>query len=135
MRRVSRAFHACTLGVVIASGIAPVIGAWKEQQPQSTRQVGRGVADEFSSASIQNARVRTAGLVPAGSFTPPGSRAALESLPQFCRVQADASASADSLNNFEVWVPDMWNGNRYKSNGSTERRCKLRLPVTHESVT
>ena len=110
MRRVSRSFHVWTLGFVVASGFAPAIGAPKEQQPQSTPQVGRCVADEFPSASIENARVRTAELLPAGSFTPPGSRAALESLPQFCRVQAHVSASTDSLINFEVWVPDKWNG-------------------------
>ncbi len=64
----------------------------------------------FSSASIEKAIVRTAALVSSGSFTPPGSRIALEALPQFCRVLAHVSASADSLINFEVWVPDRWNG-------------------------
>ena len=76
---------------------------------------------------------RTAELVPAGSFTPPGSRAALESLPQFCRVQAHVSASADSLINFEVWVPNKWIGKIVV--WQYGRRGKLRLPVRHESIT
>lgn len=40
----------------------------------------------------------------------PHEEVALESLPQFCRVQAHVSVSTDSLINFEVWVPDKWNG-------------------------
>jgi feruloyl esterase len=33
-----------------------------------------------------------------------------ESLPPFCRVQAVATPVPDSLIEFEVWIPDAWNG-------------------------
>jgi len=151
MRRVSRSFHVCTLGRLIASGIAPAIGVRKQQQPQSTRQVGRCVVDEFSSASIENARVRTAELVPAGSFTNFGNQNAPASV---------VGALHDILTALDAWVerdtpPDrivasrLANGAvvrtrplcpypskaRDKGNGSNGRRGKLRLPVRHESIT
>src|SRR5262245_14231734 len=109
MRRVSRAF-ACTVGFAVGWSVSPWVAAREEPQPQRTRSVDRCAAATFSSASIEPAIVSAAELVPAGSFTLPGSRATLEALPQFCRVQAHVSASTDSLIHFEVWVPDKWNG-------------------------
>lgn len=104
MRRVSRSFHVCTLRGLIASGIAPAIGVWKEQQPQSTRQVGRCVVDEFSSASIENARTRTAELVPAGSFTNLGNQNAPASTRSLCPLSKKGSrqrqCSTDDTANF-----------------------------------
>ena len=42
---------------------------------------------------------------------PPGSQTALADLGAFCRVQAVATPTNDSLINFEVWVPNTatWN--------------------------
>lgn len=107
MRRVSRAF-ACTVGLAVGSVAPPWVGTREKPQPQSTRPVERCAVGALSSSV--SAVVSTAELVSAGSFTPPNSRVALEGLPQFCRVQAHVSPSTDSLINFEVWVPDAWNG-------------------------
>ena len=43
--------------------------------------------------------------VPAGEFTPPGANGPME-LPAFCRV----AATTDPAVNFEVWLPEDWNG-------------------------
>ncbi|MBY4946083.1 tannase/feruloyl esterase family alpha/beta hydrolase [Cupriavidus respiraculi] len=66
----------------------------------------------FADVRLDNATVQSATAVPAGSYTPPGARAALTGLPAFCRLQGTATPSADSLIRFEVWVPagDAWNG-------------------------
>ena len=125
MRRVSRSFHVCTRGFVVASGIAPAIVARHEQQPQSTRQIGRCVADEFSSASIENARVSTAELVAAGAFTPGLLRRARIIAPVLPR--SGARVRVDRL-------ADQFRG-LYKGNGNTDNAENFVLPVRHESVT
>ena len=60
---------------------------------------------------LKNARISSVSVVPAGAFMPPGSQTALADLGAFCRVQAVATPTNDSLINFEVWVPNTatWN--------------------------
>lgn len=66
----------------------------------------------LGSVPLQQARITAATPVPAGSYTPPGTTRALPELPAFCRIQAQATPTSDSLINFEVWVPEgsAWNG-------------------------
>jgi len=66
----------------------------------------------FTSLDLPDAQVLTAEEVPAGSYQPVGYPVALDDLPAFCRITAQATPTADSLINFEVWVPrgDDWNG-------------------------
>jgi len=52
--------------------------------------------------TIPNVVIHSAGI----ARSAPGA----ESLPSFCRVQAVAAPVPDSLIEFEVWIPDAWNG-------------------------
>ncbi|MCX7901424.1 MAG: hypothetical protein N2483_03875 [Burkholderiaceae bacterium] len=64
-------------------------------------------------------------MVAAGEYTPSGRNTALPNLPAFCGAEAMATPTADSLINFEVWVPtdENWNGKRVTTgNGDTARR-------------
>lgn len=65
----------------------------------------------FASLQLEQASVVSATAVAAGSFTT-ASGATLANLPAFCRVQARATPTSDSLINFELWVPAgaAWNG-------------------------
>jgi tannase/feruloyl esterase len=67
--------------------------------------------DKLVSMTIPNVEVRSATVVAAGQFLPPGSTQAL-TVPEFCRVQAIARPVADSEIHFEVWIPPQadWNG-------------------------
>jgi feruloyl esterase len=66
----------------------------------------------LASLKLDNASVKAAAAVPAGSYTPPGTNTALTDLPAFCRIDAAATPTSDSLINFQVWVPmgSAWNG-------------------------
>ncbi|HEU4389051.1 MAG TPA: tannase/feruloyl esterase family alpha/beta hydrolase [Blastocatellia bacterium] len=68
-------------------------------------------AASLAKLKLDKARIVSVSAVPAGSFTPLGSPIALASLPDFCRVQAVATPTPDSLINFEVWLPKAasWN--------------------------
>jgi feruloyl esterase len=65
----------------------------------------------FAALRLDQASVVSATSIPAGTYTPAGS-GALTNLPAFCRVQAKATPTSDSLINFELWVPagSAWNG-------------------------
>ncbi len=60
--------------------------------------------------SLASATINSAESVPAGSFTPPNSKA-IPNLPAFCRVTGVLHPSGDSQIGFEVWLPAAgWNG-------------------------
>ena len=64
----------------------------------------------LSAVKLVDAKVVAASGVAADSFTPPGSTRAITPLAAFCRVQAQATPTSDSLINFELWVPSSgWN--------------------------
>lgn len=65
----------------------------------------------LASVQLAGATVTGAAPVAAGSYTPTGGRP-IANLPAFCRITAQATPSADSLINFEIWVPEgqAWNG-------------------------
>jgi feruloyl esterase len=66
---------------------------------------------DLKALSIPDVTVTAATAMPAGSFTPPGSRNAI-TLPAFCRVVGVAKPVSDSEIRFEVWIPPVqaWNG-------------------------
>jgi feruloyl esterase len=64
----------------------------------------------FAAATLGTTTVREAGRVAAGAFAPSSGGPAFKDLASFCRVQAAARPGDDSLVNFEVWLPDTWNG-------------------------
>ncbi|HZP48053.1 MAG TPA: tannase/feruloyl esterase family alpha/beta hydrolase [Vicinamibacterales bacterium] len=65
----------------------------------------------LAALTIPTVTIRSATLMPAGPFSPPGSRTEM-TLPAFCRVEAVARPTSDSEIRFEVWIPpaDAWNG-------------------------
>lgn len=65
----------------------------------------------LAALQLDQASVVAATPVAAGSFTT-SSGQTLANLPAFCRVQARATPTSDSLINFELWVPAgaAWNG-------------------------
>ncbi|HEY7501539.1 MAG TPA: tannase/feruloyl esterase family alpha/beta hydrolase [Vicinamibacterales bacterium] len=65
----------------------------------------------FASANVDGAAIRSVDVVTAGGFTPSsGPAAGFQDLPAFCRVSASTSSGKASLINFELWVPQRWNG-------------------------
>jgi Tannase and feruloyl esterase len=52
----------------------------------------------------------SAEVVGAGAFAPPRGRGAMNDLPAFCRVEAVVTPRPDSRIEFQVWIPDGWNG-------------------------
>jgi feruloyl esterase len=67
--------------------------------------------DNLGALTIPNVSIRSAAVVPAGPFAPPGTRQEM-TLPAFCRVEGVARPTSDSEIRFEVWIPpaDAWNG-------------------------
>ena len=73
---------------------------------------GAGTAcASLAALTIPSVTIRSATPMPAGPFTPTGSRQEL-TLPAFCRVEAVARPTSDSEIKFEVWIPpaEAWNG-------------------------
>jgi feruloyl esterase len=71
--------------------------------------VGRCTMTAFDGVSIDGTVVRSVTAVSAGN--PPASGpGAPVATPDHCRVEATVTTSPDSLVNFEVWVPQGWNG-------------------------
>ena len=67
--------------------------------------------DAFARLALVGASVKSSAVVDAGTAVP-GLPAASSELPPFCRVRASATPSAESLVNFEIWIPPaaVWNG-------------------------
>ena len=62
---------------------------------------------DLATLTIPDTTITSAAPVPAGAFTPTGSRRAV-TVPAFCRVAAVAAPSSDSHIAIEVWIPDEW---------------------------
>jgi feruloyl esterase len=86
-----------SLKILIASSTAFVLAACSGGSD--------GVSCEsLAQTALPNTTITTAVKVPAGSFQPP-SGAALESLPEFCRIAGRIQNHPTSRINFEVWLP------------------------------
>ncbi len=98
------------------AGGAVVVALWVT----SSQVAGRGATGQSATAgcdlatasgvALAGARVTGAAPVAAGAFTPRPAAAPLRDLPAFCRIEAEATPSADSRVTFEVWIPSPWNG-------------------------
>src|SRR5579871_6350410 len=65
----------------------------------------------LTSLALPNTTISSAKSLPAGSFTPPVGRGAIDKLPAFCQVQGIIKPTPVSAINFEVWLPASdWNG-------------------------
>lgn len=73
---------------------------------------------KLANVSLPTAKIASAQIVPAGTFTPPGApdqnpghKALYAGLPAFCRVTLLDAPSTDSAINMEIWLPAKgWNG-------------------------
>jgi len=72
---------------------------------------GRAASCEsLASLKLPDTTITLAAATPAGTFTPPYG-AALENVPEFCRVTGRITPTGDSNIYFEVWLPTSgWNG-------------------------
>jgi feruloyl esterase len=74
--------------------------------------------DSLAALTLKDATISRVQLVAAGTFSPPGEQQAVRApatafkdLPEFCRVAATLTPSADSDIKVEVWLPaNGWNG-------------------------
>lgn len=79
----------------------------------------QGACEKLTQLKISSATITTAETVAAGSFVGPPApfsgadlSALYKSLPEFCRVVAEAKPTSDSDIKMEVWLPvSGWNGN------------------------
>ena len=68
--------------------------------------------------NVLNTTILSAEQIPAGSYTPPGSKAKFDNLPDFCRLTATVAPTAGSSIGIELWLPTKtWNG-RYQQVGT-----------------
>ena len=87
----------CRLGAGIVLGGALLLAA---------APVAAEPCEDLVELELPQTEIRDADIVPAGTFTPPGTGTAL-SLPTICRVRGTTEPAV----NFEVWLPvDGWNG-------------------------
>lgn len=72
-----------------------------------------GACASLAALRIPDVAIASAAVAPAGAFRPPAANAtAIENMPAFCRVTAQAKPTSDSVINLEVWTPagGAWNG-------------------------
>jgi feruloyl esterase len=107
---MSRTARAAAIALALAWGASSVgsTGALRRPQTPATFKACDVVA--LTGLDIQGTAIREATVVPPGGGAPPRASSRLPSLPAFCRVRGSVAPEQDSLINFEVWVPDAWNG-------------------------
>ena len=94
--------------------------AWAQQAA-----TGDDACAKLASLSLPTAKIVSAQIVPAGTFTPPGAttpnpadKALYAGVPAFCRVVVMDTPVADSAIPIEVWMPAKgWNG-KFRGQGN-----------------
>ena len=104
--------HSVQLAVVVAF----LVIVWRADGPVvETASSAVASCESLSALTLANARVTSAAVVPAGTFTPPGATSPnggqpYAALPAFCRVAATLTPTSDSDIRIEVWMPvSNWN--------------------------
>jgi feruloyl esterase len=99
---VKRLIVQCVLGAVACLSATPAFSV---------------SCESLATLALENAKITSAELVPAGQFSAPDQRRPAgapdpyKSLPEFCRVSATLTPSADSDIKVEIWLPTAnWNG-------------------------
>ena len=81
--------------------------------------------ESLAGLAVSSTKITLAQSVPQGAFTPPPSPAppmgpptSYKGVPEFCRVVAELTPTADSVIKIEVWMPTAgWNG-KYRGQGN-----------------
>src|SRR5690349_4550774 len=112
--RRARRFAHMALFFSAAAGLAACGGGGDDAPPPAPPPAAAKSCDlaSFASLKLDGATVDAVEAVPAGAYTPTGSRTALANLPAFCKINGTATPTSDSLIHFELWVPGAadWNG-------------------------
>lgn len=92
-----------------ATAAAVFLGASGYSAP-ATRTSAAAKCETLSTIRLPNATVTAATVVSGGSFTPPGARQPIASLPEFCRITGMIKPTPTSEIAFETWLPlEKWN--------------------------
>jgi feruloyl esterase len=75
-----------------------------------SRAAGQQSCESLTNLDLPDVTIVSATPIPAGTFTPPPPYQPIPNLPAFCRVVGVATPTSDSIINFEVWLPTIWNG-------------------------
>ncbi|MBC5781327.1 tannase/feruloyl esterase family alpha/beta hydrolase [Ramlibacter sp. USB13] len=108
-KRLAALFAAAALSACGGGGGG---GITEAPAPAPAAPVAKACAiNSFADLKLENATVLSAEPVAANSYQPAGARNPIANLSAFCLVKGQSRPSADSLVNFELWVPqDGWNG-------------------------
>jgi len=94
--------------IVAAVIAATLIGVTLTLHAQTDRAAD---CARLKDSQLPDTTITTAQAITTGSFTPPGSQNAINSLPPFCRVTGTIAPTTESDIRFEVWLPlDKLNG-------------------------
>ncbi len=114
MKRNKLAFSLAAAGIASLSAC----GGSDNIPASSPEAVKLAACVSLTRMQLANTTAMTAELIPAGSYKPPGSAAAFDNLPEFCRVTGTVSPVAGSAITIEAWLPtSTWNG-RYQQVGN-----------------
>jgi len=73
--------------------------------------------ESLAQLKLPHTAITAAGLLPAGTFTPP-SGPPIQNLPAFCRVSATLAPTADSDIRIELWMPESGWNSRFEGTGN-----------------
>jgi feruloyl esterase len=97
-----------TLALALAASIALSPPARANDAPGGARPIA---CEALAGLRLPDTTLSVTERVTGGSFTPPGTTAAITGLPPFCRVAGTIRPTSDSNIQFETWLPlSGWNG-------------------------
>lgn len=107
MNRLSR-IRTMTAAVACSVSMSLLAGALHVEQ---ARDEFKGCeVSGLAALKIDATTIRDAAVVPPGGTESPRTAGPAGSLPSYCRVRGSVASGKDALVNFEVWIPEGWNG-------------------------
>jgi feruloyl esterase len=107
-------FAAATPWLLAACALLTACGGSDDDEPAAAAAAVPLACETnaLTTLALDQAGVLSATGVAGGSYRPTGSNTTLTNLPAFCRIEARATPTSDSLINFQIWVPEgsAWNG-------------------------
>lgn len=107
--RIRHLLRACAVAAVLACAAAAGSAGQTGVQVPPRTILDRCNPASFTKLNASAGSVHAVDVVRGETFTPVPGAPPLTGLPTFCRVQGSIVTSADSLVNFEVWIPETWN--------------------------